>query len=367
MLYVFYRINAMLNPYSIYIWLHEVMDNMPWQCYYQDHTRPVDHIVNYDSHLHIIKGLEILRNWLQNWYLVEAMAEWRHLTLHSGSLYKMPYPRSYEDQWPGNKGPFYRNRGICPEIKPIPEDAPCVANTMLMALGHHNHQQSEARDRQEYQDNTESPITNFPSPTLVDQEELTNLDSLEGTTTAQPPSSPVTSAPPKKKITIQEYNYCKAAEEQRVAIFLDQDENGEYLDCEDFKPQDNPANIQIGYRTPMPVTQIPDLPPLQDTLSPASQKATTPATPDVTIPVTIPMPQDNTGPGTVPSMVVYNVATATNWAPGFGRGLPIAQASPMQIGTPAALLQRTPGHGTTPEEFFRELPCHALPSRRLTF
>ena len=38
MLFVFYRINAMLNPYSIFIWLHEVTDNTPWLCYYQDHT-----------------------------------------------------------------------------------------------------------------------------------------------------------------------------------------------------------------------------------------------------------------------------------------------------------------------------------------
>ena len=33
MLYVFYRINAMLNPYGIFIWLHEVMDNTLWLNY----------------------------------------------------------------------------------------------------------------------------------------------------------------------------------------------------------------------------------------------------------------------------------------------------------------------------------------------
>ena len=60
MLFVFYRINAMLNPYSIFIRLHEVMDNTPWLCYYQDHTRPEQRIADYASHLHVIKGLEIL-------------------------------------------------------------------------------------------------------------------------------------------------------------------------------------------------------------------------------------------------------------------------------------------------------------------
>ena len=72
------------------------------------------------------------------------------------------------------------------------------------------------------------------------------------------------SVPPKKKITIQEYNHCKATEEQWAATFLDQDENGEDLDYEDFKPQDDPANIQISYWMLMPVTQILDLLPLQD-------------------------------------------------------------------------------------------------------
>ena len=40
MLYIFYRINAMLNPYGIFIWLHEVMGNTPRLSYYQAHTRP---------------------------------------------------------------------------------------------------------------------------------------------------------------------------------------------------------------------------------------------------------------------------------------------------------------------------------------
>ena len=72
MLFVFYRINAMLNPHSLYIHLHEVMDNTPWLSYYQAHTRPEQHIADYESHLHMIKGLELLWNWLRNHYLVEV-------------------------------------------------------------------------------------------------------------------------------------------------------------------------------------------------------------------------------------------------------------------------------------------------------
>ena len=115
MLFVFYRINAMLNLYSIFIWLHEVMDNTPWLQYYQDCTQPEQCIADYESYLHVIKGLEILRNWLRNQYLVEAMAEWRHLSLHSGSLDRLPFPHLYEDQQPSNEGLFYRNRGIRPD------------------------------------------------------------------------------------------------------------------------------------------------------------------------------------------------------------------------------------------------------------
>ena len=182
-----------------------------------------------------------------------------------------------------------------------------------------------------------------------------NLDGLEGATTAPPLSSSATLVLPKKKITIQEYHCRKAAEEQWVTTFLDQDKNGEDLDYEDFDPQDDLANIQISYRTPMPVMQIPDLP-LQDASTLVPQKATTPVTPDVTIP----MLQDNTSPGTIPGTATYNVTTATNQGPGFGRGLRVARASPMQLGTPAASPQRTPGHSTTAEEVLLQgatLPC----------
>ena len=179
MLFVFYRINALLNPYSIFIWLHEVMDNTPWLSYYQAHTWPEQHIADYESHLHLIKGLEILQNWLRNCYLVEATAEWRHLKLHGGSLDRLPFPCSYEDQWPSNEGPFYRSRGICPnKVEPTLENAPHVANAMLEVLAHHNRQQSEARDCQEYQqhqDNTESLMADSPSPTPVDWDKPMDL------------------------------------------------------------------------------------------------------------------------------------------------------------------------------------------------
>ena len=156
---------------------------------------------------------------------------------------------------------------------------------MLEALAHHNHQQSEARDCQEYQqqqDNTESPMADFPSPMPVDQDEPMDLEGLEGATVALQPSSPATTAPPlsssttlapakKKVISIEEYNRCKALEWQLACAYLNRDENGEDLDYEDFEPQDDPANIQIGYRMPTPVPQIADLAPLQDATSLASQ------------------------------------------------------------------------------------------------
>ena len=331
----------------------------------------------------MIKGLEVLWNWLRNYYLVEAVVEWRHLQLHGGSLDRLPFQCSYEDQRPSNEGPFYCSRGIRPnEIEPTPENAPQVANAMLEALAHHNCRQSEARDHQEYQrqqDNTKSPMADFPSPMPVDWDEPTDLEGLEGamaalqpsssTTKAPPPSSSATSAPVKKKIiSIEEYNHRKAAEWQLASAYLDRDENGEDLDYEDFKPQDDPANIQIGYRTLTPVPQIADLLPLQDATSLASQLAITLVAPDVTIP----MPQGNTGPSTVLSTTVHHVVTAANRAPGFGRGLPVARALPMQVGTPsasaspmqvttlAALPHRTPSHALTAEEELLRgatLPC----------
>ena len=273
--------------------------------------------------MHVIKGLEVLWNWLRNRYLVEAMVEWRHLQLHGGSLDRLPFPHSYEDQQPGIEGPFYHSRGIRPhEIEPTPENAPQVANTMLEALAHHNHWQSEARDCQEYQrqqDNTESLMADFPSPTPVDQDEPMDLEGLEGATAAPQPSSSATTVPPssssatlvpvkKKIISIEEYNHCKAAEWQLASAYLNRDENREDLDYKDFEPQDDPADIQIGYRMPTLVPQIADLPLLQDATSLASQSAATP----VALNVTIPMPQGNTCPGTIPGTTVHHVATAAN-------------------------------------------------------
>ena len=130
MLFVFYQINAMLNPHGLYIGLHELMDNTPWLSYYQACTCLEQCIADYKSHLHVYQGLELL--W--NHHLVEAMVEWRHLQLHGGSLDRLPFPCSYEDEQPGNEGPFYCSRGIHPnEIEPTPENAPQVANTMLEA------------------------------------------------------------------------------------------------------------------------------------------------------------------------------------------------------------------------------------------
>ena len=82
----------------------------------------------------------------------------------------------------------------------------------------------------------ESPMANFPSPMPVDQDEPMDFEGLEGATVAPSPSSPATtvlppsssatSVPAKKKISIQEYNCCKAAEWQLVTTYLDRDENG---------------------------------------------------------------------------------------------------------------------------------------------
>ena len=152
MLFAFYQIDTMLNPYSLFICMHEVLDNTPWHHYCQAHTQLEQHIADYESHLHVIKRLELLQNWLKNCYLVEATAEWKHLQVYRGSLDRLPFPCSYKDEWLGNEGPFYCSKGIRPcKIEPMLENAPQVANAMLEALAWHNHWQSEARNHQEYQ------------------------------------------------------------------------------------------------------------------------------------------------------------------------------------------------------------------------
>ena len=133
MLFMFYQINTMLNPHSLYIRLHDIIDHMSWQRYYKE---------------------------------VEATDEWKFICLHGSSLDQIPFPCLYEDQRPGNEGPFYQSNGVHPQVEPMLENAPHIANTMIEALHHHDRRQSEARDHQEYsqqQDNTSSPIVDFLS------------------------------------------------------------------------------------------------------------------------------------------------------------------------------------------------------------
>ena len=222
-------------------------------------------------------------------------------------------------------------------------------------------------------------MADFPSPRPIDLDEPTDLEGLEGTTVAPQSASPATMAPPpsssavsapvkKKVISTEEYNHRKATERELVSTYLDKDQNREELDYDDFDPQDDPANIQISYRTPTPLPQIVDLPPLQDATSSVTPPATTPAA----LNVTIPMPQDSTSPGTVPAPTMDQVATAANQAPGFGRGLLVAQALPMQVGTPPVSASQmqvlmlavspycTPSHALTVEEELLQgmmLPC----------
>ena len=150
-------------------------------------------------------------------------------------------------------------------------------------------------------------MADFPLLTLADREATTTPDHLEGATTA--------AAPAKKKITVQKYHHCQAKKEQHVAAYIDEDENGEELDYYDFEPQDNPANIQIGYRTPMPMPE---------------------GTSELMAP-----PESMT-PKTISGTSMHLAAAAANRAPGFGRGVPLTHASPMQIGTPVTSLQKTP-------------------------
>ena len=58
------------------------------------------------------------------------------------------------------------------------------------------------------------------------------------------------SIPEKKKITLDEYNCCKALKLQQTVASPDLDENGERLDYDDFESEDDPDNIQIDYQMP---------------------------------------------------------------------------------------------------------------------
>ena len=304
MLFVLFHVNEMLNPENLYIWLHEIMDGMPWHSHYFENHSKEDCEAYFADHVNIIQGLEHRRNWIKNRYLAEACETWHHLQIHSRDIDCMPYPRSYEDQHPGNECMFYRNRGATMEDVEIRlENAPCIANVMIEALARHDCWQKEARDCQEYhrqQDSTTSPRATFLPPRTTHRDATTELDPtlLEGVegataapeslsfTMASEPSESTVPRPEKKKITLDEYNRRKALKLQQTVASSDLDENGEHLDYDDFEPEDNPDNIQIDYQSLVPSPQT-SIPPLEDapmSMSPATTQ-----------------PQVSTGPGSVPS------------------------------------------------------------------
>ena len=180
------------------------------------------------------------------------------------------------------------------DVEIQPENAPHIANVMIEALAQHDRQQREARDCQEYQqqlDSTDLPGVAFLLPRTVDWDVTTELDPtlLEGvvgataaleplsSTTASKLSESTVPVPEKKKITLDEYNHCKALKLQQTAASPNLDENGERLDYNDFEPEDDPNNIQIDYQMPAlspalsPQTSIP---PLEDAPMPMSPATT---------------------------------------------------------------------------------------------
>ena len=331
MLFVLFHVNEMLNPENLYIRLHEIMDSMPWHSHYFENHSKEDCEAYFADHINIIQGLEHWRNWIKNRYLAKARETWHHLKIHSGVIDRPPYPQSYEDKHPGNECVFYRNRGATMEDVEIrSENAPCIANMMIEALARHDCWQKEARDRQEYQwqqDSTTSPRATFSPPRTMDWDITTELDPtlLEGVegTTAAPESSSFTTAskpsestapiPEKKKITLDEYNRCKALKLQQTAASPNLDKNGEHLDYDDFEPEDAPDNIQIDYQMPAPSPQT-SIPPLED--APMSMSLATTQS------------QVSTGPSSVPSAMEHT-STAANQAPSFVRGLPVQRTMPI--------------------------------------
>ena len=362
------------------------MEGTPWCRYYLEHHSKEDCEAYFRDHVNIIQGLEHLRDWLKKQYLAEARETWHHLKIHSGDIDPLPYPRSYEDQCPGNECVFYRNQGATMEdVKIRPENAPRIANVMIEALAQHDCRQREARDCQEYQrqlDSINLPGVPFPPPRTADRDVTTDLDPalLEGvvsataareplsSTTASEPSESTAPVPEKKKITLEEYNHCKALKLQQTAASPNLDKNGERLDYDDFKPDDDPDNIQIDYQTPAlspassPQTSIP---PLEDAPMPMS-----PATTQL---------QVSTGPSSVPSAMEHT-PTAANRAPSFGRGLPVRRTtpirvgapqdltSPMQVGTPQSLSlpppMSSPGQQITPMQ--EAPPCQTTTAMRIS-
>ena len=340
MLFVFYLVNEMLNPENLYIQLHEIMDSTPWHRYYLEHHSKEDREAYFRDHVNIIQGLEHLRDCLKNWYLAKAHDTWHHLKIHSGDIDHLPYPRSYEDQCPGNECMFYRNWGATMEdVKIRPENAPRIANMMIEALAQHDHWQREARDCQEYQqqlDSTNLPRVAFPPPRTTDWDVTTELDPtlLEGvvgataapeplsSTMASEPSESTVPVPEKKKITLDKYNHHKALKLQQTAASPNLDENGERLDYDNFELEDDPDNIQIDYQTPAlspASSQQTSIPPLEDTPMPMSPATT--------------QSEVSTSPGSVLSTMGHT-PTAVNRAPGFSRGLPVWRTMPIRVGAP---------------------------------
>ena len=335
MLFVFYHVNEMLNPENLYIWLHKIMDGTPWCRYYLEYHSKEDREAYFRDNINIIQGLEHLKDWSKNWYLSKARETWHHLKIHSGVIDHLLYPRSYKDQCPGNECMFYRNwEATMEDVKIRPENAPHIANVTIEALARHDHWQREARDCQEYQrqlDSTDLPGVTFPPPRTTDRDVTTELDPalLEGvvgatavpeplsSTTASEPSESTAPVPEKKKITLNEYNHCKALKLQQTVANPNLDKNGECLDYDDFEPEDDPDNIQIDYQTPAPSTALSpqtSIPPLEDAPMPMSLATT--------------QSEVSTGPSSVPSAMGHT-PTAVNRAPNFGRGLPVQRTMPI--------------------------------------
>ena len=220
-----------------------------------------------------------------------------------------------------------------------PENAPHIANVMIEALTQHDHWQREAIDHQEYQRqlySTDLPGVAFLPPRTADRDVTTELDpallvGVVGTTAAPEPLSSTMASEPsvstvpvpeKKKITLDEYNRCKALKLQQTVASPNLDENGERLDYDDFELDDDPDNIQIDYQMPAP--------------SPApSPQTSIPPQEDAPMPMSLATTQSqvSTGPGSVPS-VMEHTPTAVNQAPGFGRELPVQRTMPIQVGAP---------------------------------
>ena len=79
MLFALFHVNEMLNPENLYIWLHEIMNGMPWRSHYFENHSKEDREVYFADHINIIQGLEHRRNWIKKQYLAKARETWHHL------------------------------------------------------------------------------------------------------------------------------------------------------------------------------------------------------------------------------------------------------------------------------------------------